>query len=139
MSVWPPSPAATLAGAGGALVSVSIDVEARDLESLLEALARVSFPVNPQIYHEAAMILVYPDGSQETQPVTLVEFPAYSEQLPELREALSSFGFDPERAQITDMLSEIHTDLSQEPLRAGAAHPIRYRRKYLVSGAGQKL
>jgi len=136
MSVWPPTPTAPLAGAGGVLVSVSIDVEARDLESLLEALARVSFPVNPQIYHEAAMIYVYPDGRQETRPVTLVEFPAYSGQLEELRAALAAFGFDPERAQVNDMLSDIHAELQAETPPPGADYAVRYRRKRRVSAAG---
>ncbi len=135
MSVWPPSATPSLAGDRGALVSVSIDVEARNLESVLDALAHVSFPVNPQIYHDAALIYIYPDGRQETQPVTLVEFPAYSGQLEELRQTLAAFGFDPARAQVTDMLSEIHAELRPEMPPAGAAYAVRYRRKCRTAGA----
>ena len=45
---------ATLCGREGVLVSVSIHVDPRHLESLLEALAHLQFPINPQIYHDAA-------------------------------------------------------------------------------------
>lgn len=140
MSVWPQTSAASLSGAAGALVSISIDVDARDLESLLEALARVSFSVNPQIYHEAAMVYVYPDGRSESEATTLVEFPAYAGQLDEVREALAAFGFDPARAQVTDMLSEIHAEAVPEPAPPGAAYSARYRRKFPASAAaGRKL
>jgi len=92
MSVWLDTQVPALSGSEGELVSVSVEVEARGLEALLEALARVSFPVNPQIYHDA---------------VTVVEFPAYAQQVEEVREALAAFGFDPSRVQILDMLSRL--------------------------------
>ena len=83
MSVWPETPplAPSLSTAEGALVSVSIHVEPHCLESLLEALAQVSFPINPQIYHDAALIYRYADGREQTESITLVEFPAYEAQL----------------------------------------------------------
>ena len=90
MSVWPPPPTPALSGSEGALVSISIDVDPRYLESLLEALARVSFPINPQIYHEAALVYRYADGHRETEAVTLVEFPAYAGQLEEVRAQIAS-------------------------------------------------
>jgi hypothetical protein len=108
MSVWLDS--AALSGTEGALLSISIDVDAGDLESLLETLARVSFPINPQIYHDAAVVLAHPDGRCETRTATLVEFPAYDGQLDELRQALTKSGFDPARMQILDMLSELHSE-----------------------------
>src|SRR5579871_2413341 len=119
MSVWADIPAAALSGSSGALVSISIDVPARDLESLLETLARLSFPVNPQIYHEAAMVYVYADGRQETEAATLVEFPAYASQLNEVREALTAGGFDPARVQVIDMLASIHSEPLPEPAPPG--------------------
>jgi hypothetical protein len=136
MSVWPQT-SAVLAGSDGPLVSVSIDVDARDLESLLEALARLSFPVNPQIYHEAALVYRYPDGRQEAQAATLVEFPAYAGQIDEVREGLVAFGFDPERAQVTDMLTELHAEPRPEPAPPGAAYSVRYRRKHRITATGQ--
>ena len=52
MSVWQCTPSASpLSGSEGELVSVSISVDPRDLEGLLEALAHISFPINPQIFH----------------------------------------------------------------------------------------
>jgi len=83
----------TLCGRDGALVTVSIGVDPRHLESLLEALAQVSFPINPQIYHDT---------------LTRVEFPAYDTQLDEVRRALKAYGFDPQSVQIEPMLDTIH-------------------------------
>src|SRR5450759_1078160 len=66
MSVWSTAVAAPLPlfGTEGALVSVSISIESPHLEALLDVLARLDFPINPQIYHAAG-------------PDTVVEFPAY--------------------------------------------------------------
>src|SRR6202142_3038425 len=93
MSVWPktlplvPSPST----AEGALVSISIHVEPPCLESLLEALALVSFPINPQIYHDAALVFRYADGREETESITLVEFPAYEGRLDEVRRSVQAY------------------------------------------------
>lgn len=103
MSVWLDTQFPTLSGDEGELVSVSVEVEARNLESLLEALASVSFPVNPQIYHDV---------------VTAVEFPAYAQQVEEVREALAAFGFDPSQVRILDMLSRVRAESG--PRRAAA-------------------
>jgi len=96
MSVWPNLIPATLAlpDSEGALVSISIQVAPRNLESLLEALARIDFPINPQIYHDAV-------------PNTLVEFPAYENHLTEVYRALQSFGFEPGCVTVTPMLAAI--------------------------------
>jgi len=128
MSVWSPA-AGPLSGSGGALVSISIDVEARYLESLLEALARVSFPVNPQIFHEAEMVYLFADGHQEAQETTLVEFPAYSGQLDEVREALTAFGFETGSMQVRSMLAEIREEGVVESAAPGHGWVARYRRK----------
>ncbi len=45
---------ASLFGREGELVSVRITVEPRLLEDLLDALAVLDFPVNPQLYHHTA-------------------------------------------------------------------------------------
>src|ERR1022692_4222374 len=83
MSVWPKTLplVPSLSTAEGALVSVSIHVEPHCLESLLEALALVSFPLNPQIYHDAAVVYRFGDGREETESVAMVEFPAYEARL----------------------------------------------------------
>ena len=99
MSVWPafsssPVSVPSLSSAQGDLVSVSIPVEPRRLEALLESLAETSFPINPQIYHEA---------------VTLVEFPAYEGQLDQVRATLSAHGFDAVSVRYTAMLEKIQT------------------------------
>jgi hypothetical protein len=99
VSVWQdfssfPVSAPSLSSADGDLVSVSIKVEPRRLEALLESLARTSFPINPQIYHEA---------------VTIVEFPAYGGQLDEVRAALSAHEFDTAAMSVTAMLEKIQT------------------------------
>jgi len=95
VSVWSTavSPVFPLAGVEGALVSVRVSVEAPFLERLLEALAHLKFPVNPQIYH--------------TVPLTIVEFPAYDNHLPEVRTLLESYGFAAESVEATPMLDSI--------------------------------
>src|SRR5438128_509809 len=116
MSVWPETLPDTpsLSGREGALVSVSIAVDPRRLESLLEALASVNFPINPQIYHDAAIVYSYPGDRQESEPTTLVEFPAYEAQLDEVRRVMNASGFDSASMQATSMLDEIHAS-STEP------------------------
>jgi hypothetical protein len=99
MSVWSTAVAAPLPllGAEGALVSVSISVEAPRLEALLDALAHLDFPINPQIYHDAG-------------PVTLVEFPAYEKRLPEIRRMLETCGFPAKSVAATSMLDSIRAN-----------------------------
>lgn len=97
MSVWQTIPASnpSLRGADGELISISIPVEPSGLEDLLETLAGLSFPVNPEIDHAAA-------------PGTLVEFPAYAGDLDEVIRTLRKAGFDTAHVKVRDMLEEIH-------------------------------
>ena len=69
-----------LFGREGELISLSIATEPRLLEELLEALALLDFPVNPQLYHRSTEVRV--------------EFPAYSRQIEQVRETLLREGFD---------------------------------------------
>ena len=132
MSVWPETVSANTAllGREGALISVSIAVDPRHLESLLEALAQVSFPVNPQIYHDASLVYRYADRHEESQPVTLVEFPAYGSRLEEVRRAVAAYGFDPATVHASDMLAELQTDCPVDPAPDGAPYVEVCRRKY---------
>jgi len=86
MSVWSVtvSPDLPLSGEEGALLSVSVSVEPSRLEALLDALAFLDFPINPEIHHDA--------GTAQN-PATLVEFPAYEKRLPEIRAVLEACGF----------------------------------------------
>jgi len=93
MTAYPSSPNAPTAlfGREGELVSLAIAAEPRLLEELLEALAGLDFPVNPQLYH---------------RPVEVrVEFPAYSAQVEQVRLALQSRGFDPESLEVSGILA----------------------------------
>ena len=112
MSVRPDvSPAApSLTGSDGELENVRICVEPRLLERLLEALAVVSFPINPQIYHQAGIGYVYADGREEVIPATIVEFPVFSGHLSEVREALLASELPEDSAHIKSMLEDIHSD-----------------------------
>lgn len=83
MSVW------TGVTPKGALISLRILVEARDLEECLETLAELPYPLNPQIYHHW-------EGTSKTA----VEVPAYEGWLAEIREALFRSGF-PAPADVT--------------------------------------
>jgi hypothetical protein len=138
MSVWPVTAPVVplLSGSEGALVSISIHVDPRFLESLLEALAQAPFPVNPQIYHDAAIVCCYADGHEEAEETTLVEFPAYAARVDELRGSLQAYGFDPASAHVTGMLEEIQGARVSEPAPAGAAYVSRYRVKRRPVAAG---
>ena len=130
MGVWPAAvPAPSLSSGEGDLVSVSIDVEPRNLEALLEALAHVDFPINPQIYHDAELVYRYSDGREKTESTTLVEFPAYAGRLGEVRQALAGFGFDPGSVSVTGMWEELHAGSAAEPAPAGAQYVSRRRSK----------
>ena len=131
MSVWPKTLPVTpsLSTAEGALVSVSIHAEPHCLESLLEALAQVSFPINPQIYHDAALVYRYADGREQTVPITLVEFPAYENRLDEVSRAVEAYGFPPDCIHTVGMLDDIQSDLQREPAPEGAPYVSRYRVK----------
>jgi len=121
--------ASSLCGRQGTLVSVSICVDPRHLESLLEALAQVGFPINPQIYHDAAVVYRFADDHEEAESTTLAEFPAYEVQLDEVRSAIAAFDFDPSSLHVTGMLDEIQAQHALEPAPQGAAYLGRYRIK----------
>jgi hypothetical protein len=129
MSVWP------LSTPEGQLLSVSIRVDASSLESLLEALARVEFPINPQIYHDAAVVYRYPSGREEAEAATLVEFPAYECHLPEVKSTLEANGFEPGCVQVVPMLDEIQSGYRSEPVPPGADYVSRYRVKHRAAVA----
>jgi len=124
MSVWPQgfATAASLGGSEGALVSVSVSVDPRLLEELLEALARLEFPINPQIYHDAAIVYCYADGREEIHATTLVDFPAYAGRLPEIRQILGIHGFPADSIHVAEMLEDIHAEAKPEPAPPGAAY-----------------
>ncbi len=117
MSVWPEFEAASsaLSGSEGALVSVSIEVKPRYLESLLEALAQLPFPINPEIYHDAAIVSRDVGGQERTQDVTLVEFPAYEGRLDVVRRVLEAYGFGLSSLHVTSMLEEIRSENGEHP------------------------
>ena len=77
MNVWlsPASSGFNLSTSEGELLAVSIRVDPRRLEALLEALALVPFPINPQIHHGAE---------------TVVEFPAYRNRVAEVERVLET-------------------------------------------------
>ncbi len=81
-----------LSGQEGELVSVSVEVEPRYLETLLEVLAQVTFPINPQIYHGT---------------ITTVEFPAYEMRLGEVRRALASRGLGAPKVHCVSMMTKV--------------------------------
>jgi hypothetical protein len=131
MSVWSKTPPVTpsLSTAEGTLVSISIPVEPHSLESLLDSLAQLNFPINPQIYHDAAMVYRFADGRDETESITLVEFPAYAGRIDEVRRGLEACGFDPLSVRVTGMLHEIQSEAQPEAAPEGAPYVSRYRMK----------
>jgi hypothetical protein len=135
MSVWPSFTAAhtLLGGSEGALVAVSVHVAPRYLEALLDALASLSFPINPQIYHDAAIEYRYADGREATEPTTVVEFPAYGDRLDDVRAALALYGFAADSLHVAEMLEDIHHDELVEPAPQGAPYLSRTLRKYAAA------
>jgi len=112
----------SLSGAEGELMSIRISIEPRLLEKLLDTLAQLDFPINPQIYHQATLVYVYGDGERRVQPATTVEFPAYAGRLPEVRAALRQAGFDPAWLHAKSMLDDITSDFDLEAAPAGAPY-----------------
>ncbi len=108
MTAWPglagPNPA--LLGSEGELVSVHISIEPRLLERLLDTLAHLDFPINPEIRQAAG-------------PVTVVEFPAWSARVANIREALAAAGFSAGAVALRGMLEEIRSE-PRLPLSATA-------------------
>ena len=82
MGIWPSNGIApALIGSEGELVLLHISVEPRLLEDLLEVLARLDFPVNPELYHQPNAVTI--------------EFPAWSGRVDDVRSVLRLCGFDP--------------------------------------------
>jgi len=94
MSAWPTTLHGhpLLSGRDGELVQVRITADPRLLEDLLECLASMPFPINPQIYHGRP---------------TAVEFPAYESHLSTVRDALRVFGFDSSSLCVSSMLGAV--------------------------------
>ena len=102
MSVWsvPAQPGdpleGKLSGCEGELVALRCSVEPHLLEDLLETLAGLPFPVNPQLQHLVG-----------DHPVSVVEFPAYEPQIRLVRTALESRGLGDAAVETRSMLAEI--------------------------------
>ena len=111
----------------GELISISIAVQPQDLESLLDALAVLDFPINPGIYHEAAVVTRFADGHEETEATTLVEFPAYPGWVEAVRAALTARDFAAGCIQVKDMLEDIQGEPHPETVPPGAGYVSRYR------------
>lgn len=133
MSVWPQvseTHSPSLQTSEGELISISVIVAPRDLEDLLEALAALDFPINPQIYHEAGVVYVERDGSERLEPATIVEFPAYADRLRKIRAVLETCGFRGEAVSVAPMLAEIHAGEHLEAGPPGATYAYRIVRKH---------
>ena len=94
MSARPSDSGPLLFGVEGELILVRITAEPKHLEDLLETLSSLDFPVNPQLYHRT--------------PQVAVEFPAYTAQVEQVREALRRNGFDPTSIELAAMLTLAH-------------------------------
>jgi hypothetical protein len=124
VSVWPIAgdSGPSLNSVEGVLISISITVDACDLEALLDSLAQLDYPINPQIYHRAAAVYRYADGKEEAKATTIVEFPAYAGWLPGIRRIVESYGFSPTCVHSAPMLDELHDDSAPHPAPEGAPY-----------------
>ena len=96
MSACPrPTPSVpSLFGREGELVLVRVAVEPKLLEDLLDVLAELDFPVNPELQHRPAQVTV--------------EFPAYSARVADVRRALHRRGFNSASIEVANMLAYAH-------------------------------
>jgi hypothetical protein len=117
----------SLSSAEGALVSVAIRVEPQRLEDLLEALAQVAFPINPQIYHEAEIKCRKSDGQDAIQVTTLVEFPAYLARVEDALRTLETNGFERQDVLVNGMLEELRGPNQPSRVQSKAGWTIRAR------------
>ena len=93
MGVWHAvSSVSSLNGSEGELVSIRVSADPRALEEVLECLAGLEFPVNPEIFHGIP---------------TIVEFPAWEARISEVRAALRAWGFDAECVAVSRMADAI--------------------------------
>ena len=90
----PAPPVPSLFGKDGELVLVRVTVEPRLLEDLLEILAQLDFPVNPELQHRPGQVTV--------------EFPAYLARTDEVRRALQVRGFGSSAVEVANMLACAH-------------------------------
>ena len=88
-----PEPSTVLRGSEGDLVFVRVRVNSRSLEKLLESLAGLDFPINPEIRHG------FPD--------TWVEFPAYDKHVRAIETLLRRSGFTGATIELANVLSAI--------------------------------
>ena len=92
MSVRPFSDTPALFGSEGELVSLHISVDPRHLEELLEALARLDFPVNPELTHKPSQVTVV--------------FPAYSGRVDQVRKLMKISGFGTDGLEVVKVLAQ---------------------------------
>jgi hypothetical protein len=116
-------------------VLVSISIEPRRLELLLDTLAELPFPLNPEIYHNAVVTRVYPDGRQENEPAVLVDFPAWECNLAAVQEALRARGFPPEAFSARNLLEGLQSEEEEIPAPQGAPYVVLIRRKSMAPAA----
>ncbi len=74
----------------GELVMLRVVVTASQLEDVLETLAELPFPVNPDLRHQGM--------------ATAIEFPAYSGQLDAVRSALAAHDLDLESINMLEAI-----------------------------------
>ena len=78
------------------------------------------------------MVYRYPDGHEETEPTTLVEFPAYAGQLGRSAPAARSLRLRPGAVHVTGMLDEIQLGI------AARTRPGRRRVRLAVPGEASR-
>ena len=85
------------------------------LEALLDALAQLDYPINPQIYHQGMAVYRHRNGHEDCEPVTIVDFPAYATWFADVRRVLSLYDFDPGCVHVSAMLDELHGEQGFRP------------------------
>lgn len=74
----------------GELLLVRLQVDSRQLEDVLESLAALPFPVNPDLRHVGLK--------------SIVEFPAFQNRLPTVKAALAPYELTTETVRMLDAI-----------------------------------
>jgi len=124
MGIWSHHDSAShsLRGSQGELISIAVCVEPHRLEGVLDALAGASFPINPEIFHKAALRYQYGNGREELEPTTLVAFPAYAGQLGEVEAILERCELPRRYLFVKTLLEDLHGEAERYPGSAGAPY-----------------
>jgi len=98
VSVNPVCVTPVLAGRDGELLLVRLRIPAPQLENVLDSLATLPFPINPELHHGF--------------PESTIEFPAYALRTADIRTALNAAGLSGIHVEVAPMLAVLNPEIT---------------------------